>query len=243
MPKLNQIVAIEKGIKNQQNQVITEAYHQIQKANLFAGIARSYRPKDEDGDKLPGESTRVQTRVDSLLGSTAEAWSSLIDITMTKDVANCSAKADVVVDGVAVLQGVPVTTLLFLEKQLVDLHTFIKKLPVLDPSERWERDPAQDCWATTAAETVRTKKVMRNHVKAEATKEHPAQVDVYSEDVIAGYWSTIKYSGAAPAARIAELLTRVEKLQRAVKFAREAANVLDVTPVKAGDKLFGYLLG
>jgi hypothetical protein len=243
MPKLNQIVAIEKGVKNQQNQVITEAYHAIQKANLFTGIARSYRPKDEDGDKLPGESTQVQTRVDGLLSNTASTWGQLVDITMTKDVANCAAKADVEVDGTVVLTQVPVTTLLFLEKQLVDIHTFIKKLPVLDPSERWERDPAQDCWATKPSETVRTKKIMRNHVKAEATPQHPAQVEVYSEDVIAGFWSTIKYSGAMPAARISELLARVEKLQRAVKFARESANVIDVTPVKAGEKLFGYLLG
>lgn len=243
MPKLNQIVAIEKGVKNQQNAVITEAYHTIQKSNLFSGIARSYRPKDEDGDKLPSESTQVQQRVDKLLQTTSQTWSELVDITMTKDVANCEAKADVVVDGITVLKDVPVTTLLFLEKQLVDVHTFIKKLPVLDPSERWERDAAQDCWATQPTETVRTKKILRNHVKAAATDKHPAQVDVYNEDVVAGYWSTIKYSGAMPAARISELLTKVEKLQRAVKFAREAANVIDVTPIKAGESLFGYLLG
>lgn len=242
MPKLNQIVAIEKGVKNQQNQVITEAYHAIQKPAQFSGIARTYRPKDEDGDKLPGEGTQVQTRADALLKSTAAAWSKLIDITFTKDMANCHAKADVMVDGVAVLKDVPITTLLFLEKQLVDLHTFIKKLPTLDPSERWERDAAQDCWATKPVETTRTKKVMRNHVKAEATKEHPAQVDVYSEDVIAGFWSTIKYSGALPAARVAELLGRVEEFQRAVKFAREHANTVDATPQFAGEKIFGFLL-
>lgn len=242
MPKLNQVVAIEKGVKNQQNQVITEAYHQIQKANLFSGIARQYRPKDEEGDKLPGESTQVQARAEGLLAATASTWGALIDITITKDTANQIAKGDIEVDGVTVLKDVPVPTLLFLEKQLVDLHTFIKKLPVLDPSERWDRDAAQDCWATKPAETVRTKKVMRNHVKAEATDKHPAQVEVYNEDVVAGFWSTIKYSGAMPAARIAELLSRVEKLQRAVKFARESANTIDVTPVKAGEKLFGYLL-
>jgi hypothetical protein len=242
MPKLNQIVAIEKGVKNQQNQSITEAYHTIQKGNLFAGIAKSYRPKDEEGDKLPSESPQVQQRADALVKKTTDTWGSLIDIVMTKDVANCGAKADVVVDGQTVLQQVPVTTLLFLEKQLVDVHTFIKKLPVLDPSERWDRDAAQDCWATQPVETVRTKKTKRNHVVAPATDKHPAQVQVYDEDVVAGYWSTIKYSGAMPAARISQLLARVEKLQQAVKFAREAANVIDVTPVKAGESLFGYLL-
>ncbi len=244
MPKLNQIVAIEKGVKNQQNQVITEAYHAIQKTAQFGGISRNYRPRnDEDGDKLPSEATSVQTRADALLKSTSESWAKLVDITVTKDSANCNAKADVVVDGTVVMANVPVTTLLFLEKQLVDLHTFIKKLPVLDPSEKWNRDPAQDCWATSATETTKTKKVPRNHVKAEATKEHPAQVEVYHEDVVVGFWSTIKFSGAMPAARIAELLGRVENLQKAVKFAREAANSIDASPVRAGEKFFGYLLG
>lgn len=69
--------------------------------------------------------------------------------------------------------------------------------------------------------TVRTKKVPRNHVKAEATDKHPAQVDVYYEDVPVGYWTTVKFSGALPARRVNELLDRVEKLQQAVKFARE----------------------
>ncbi len=244
MAKLNQIVAIEKGVKNQQNQVITEAYHAIQKTAQFGGISRQYRPRnEEDGDTLPAESTPVQTRADSLLKSTAESWTKLIDVTMTKDTANCRAVADVVVDGDVVMKDVPVTSLLFLEKQLIDLHSFIKKLPTLDPSERWSRDPAQNCWATQTNQTTRTKKIPRNHVKAEATQFHPAQVDVYHEDVVVGFWSTIKYSGAMLTSDVATLLTRVENLQKAVKFARESANGIDAPPIKAGEKLFGYLLG
>jgi hypothetical protein len=243
MPKLNQIVAIEKGVKNQQNQVITEAYHVIQKPAQFTGISRNYRPRnEEDGDKLPAESTTVQNRADALLKNTAASWAKLIDVTVTKDTANCNARANVEVEGVVVMKDVPVTSLLFMEKQLVDLHSFIKKLPTLDPSEKWNRDPAQDCWATFPTETTRTKKVPRNHVKAEATKEHPAQVEVYHEDIVVGFWNTIKYSGAMPASRVSELLTRVENLQRAVKFARESANAIDAVPVKAGEGVFGYLL-
>ena len=242
MPKLNQIIAIEKGLKNQQNQLITEAYHQIQKPALISGIARTYRPRDDEGEKLPSESTQVQVRIEDLLTKTTDAWTKLIDVTATKDAANCVATADVVVDGKTVLSKVPVTTLLFFEKQLVDLHTFIKKLPTLDPAESWTNDAAHDCWATQASETTRTKKIPRNHVKAEATPQHPAQVEVYMEDVIVGRWTTTKYSGALPAARVAELLERVEKLQRAVKFAREEANVIECPNVRAGEKIFDYLL-
>ena len=151
------------------------------------------------------------------------------------------AKADVVVDGQALLKDVPVAYLLFLEKQLVDLHTFVRKLPVLDASESWEYDSSADCYATEPVQTVRTKKIPRNHVKAEATEKHPAQVEVYHEDVVVGYWRTIKFSGALPAKRVSTLLERVEKLQQAVKFAREEANNTEAVDKHVGDRVFGYL--
>ena len=129
------------------------------------------------------------------------------------------------------------------EKQLNDLHTFVQKLSVLDPAESWHPDPTQDCWASDPAETSKTKKVPRNHVKAEATEKHPAQVEVYHEDIVVGYWKTVKFSGAVPAARVRELTERVEKLQRAVKMAREEANSAPAEKVQTGDRVFGYLFG
>jgi hypothetical protein len=242
MPKLNQIIAIEKGVKNQQNQVITEAHHVLQKAPLLSGIARSYQPRDEEGEKLPGESTLVQVRAADTFDKIADAWSELVNITMTKDEANTGARADVEVDGEVLMKGVPVSSLLFLEKQLVDLHAVIKKLPTLDPSEKWSHDDAQNCWATEPAQTARSKKIPRNHVKAPATDKHPAQVEIWHEDIMVGTWKTIKYSGAMQASRQAEMLTRVEKLQRAVKFAREAANNVECSTVKSGRKIFDYVL-
>src|SRR5581483_8802586 len=108
---------------------------------------------------------------------------------------------------------VPVTYLLFLEKQLVDLHTFVEKLPTLDPAKQWKFDNASDTWATEPVQTVKTKKVPRNHVKAEATDRHPAQVEVYHEDVLTGRWTTTEFSGAIPATERNALLDRVKKLQ------------------------------
>ena len=141
----------------------------------------------------------------------------LFDIVATQDQANCIARANVTVDNVAVLKDVPVTTLLFLEKQLVDMHTFVEKLPTLDPGESWSYNPDVDHYASEPYQTSKTKKVMKNHVKAEATKEHPAQVETYTEDVIVGYWTTVKFSGAIPAKEKNEILDRVRKLQEAVK--------------------------
>ena len=243
MPKLNQIIALEKGVKSRSYASITEAHQQLQKPALLSGISRTYRPKDDEGERYPPESTRVQLRSEEILRSTATILTELFDVVATKDWANCSARADVVVEGKTLLEKVPVTYLLFLEKQLTDLHTFVHKLPVLDPSESWRFEASQDCWASEPAETSKTKKVPRNHVKAEATEKHPAQVEVYHEDIVVGYWKTVKFSGALPAARVRELLERVERLQKAVKMAREEANGVVVEPTKSGDKVFGYLFG
>ncbi|MFD9501319.1 hypothetical protein [Streptomyces sp. NPDC060035] len=243
MAKLNQIIAVEKGVKSKSLQDITAAHHKVQKPVQLAGISRTYQPKDEEGEQLPPESTRVQVKTEDVLREMSTSLTRLFDVTATKDWANCSARADVTVDGRTIVREVPVSYLLFLEKQLTDLHTFVKKLPVLDASESWSLDPSTDWWKTDPVRTIRTKKVPRNHVKAEATEKHPAQVDVYYEDVPIGYWTTVKFSGSLPAKRVNELLERVEKLQHAVKFAREEANGAEVTDQRVGDAVFGYLFG
>ncbi|MEU1627134.1 hypothetical protein ABZ746_17790 [Streptomyces sp. NPDC020096] len=243
MAKLNQIIAVEKGVKSSSHQDLTTAHHGLLKPALLAGISRAYQAKDEEGEQLPPESTRVQVKAEDVLRDTATTLTRLFDVTATKDWANCTARADITVEGRVLLREVPVSYLLFLEKQLAELSTFVRKLPVLDGAESWSLDPSTDWWRTEPVRTVRTKKVPRNHVKAEATDKHPAQVEVYYEDVPVGYWTTVKFSGALPARRVNELLARVEKLQQAVKFAREEANGTEVTDQHVGDAVFGYLFG
>ncbi|MEF9903432.1 DUF7873 family protein [Streptomyces sp. P9-A2] len=243
MTRLNQIIAVEKGVKSKAVQDVNGAHQKVQKPALLAGISRTYQPKDEEGEQLPPESTRVQVQGEDVLREMAASLTRLFDVTATKDWANCAARADVVVEGRTVLAEVPVSYLLFLEKQLTDLHAFVRKLPTLDAAESWTHDPSTDWWKTDPVRTIRTKKVPRNHVKAEATEKHPAQVEVYYEDVPIGYWTTVKFSGALPARRVNELVERVEKLQQAVKFAREEANATEITDQRAGDAVFGYLFG
>lgn len=239
--KLNQVIAIEKGTKTRTFSELSENHHNVQKTELLMGITRNYKPKDDDGDKLPSETTKVQVRSNDVIKRTCETLAKYFDITATKDWANCEAGANIMVDGKPLLENVPVTYLLFLEKQLTDIHTFIKKLPTLDPSETWRFDEAQDCWATEPTDTTKTKKVPRNHVKAPATDKHPAQVDVYHEDIVVGTWRTTKYSGALPATRVAELLERTEKLRDAVKVAREEANGQIAKEITVGKKIFDFL--
>lgn len=243
MTKLNQIVAVEKGEKARALAEETALHREVQKTPLLSGISRTYQPKDDDGDQLPSERTRVQVNAEDVLEKLSTTLTNLFDVTLTKEVANTKATADVVVDGKTVLKSAPVTYLLFLEKQLINLRTFVAKLPVLDPSESWSKDSNTGAWQTEPSQTVKTKKVPKNWVKAEATDRHPAQVEIFHEDVIQGTWTTVKFSGALPQTRVDVLTDRVDALIKAVKFAREEANNTEVDDnTKAAKSVFDYLL-
>jgi hypothetical protein len=241
MGKLNQVIAVVAGKKKKATDTLTEAYHKIQKAPLFDGINRTYQPKDEDGERLPPEAKQIQVKVGDLIKESVAALTEMYDVVATQDWANCTARADVKVDGQVVLAGVPVTHLLFLEKQLNEVATFVGKFPTLDPAETWSYSETADQWSTPPSESTRTKKVPKAFVKYEATKEHPAQVETFHEDVLVGFWRTVKSSGAVPAKQKNQTLERVRKLHEAVVQAREEANSVEASPVSVGKEVFGFI--
>jgi hypothetical protein len=242
MPKLNQIVAIEKSVKGRVYGEITEMHKLSQKPDLFSGFSKQYRKKDEEGEDYPPEQKRVQILADEQLASAAKLLTELFDVTATKDWANCRAVADVEIDGQVLIGAAPVPFLLFLEKQISDLHAFVDKLPTLDEAEDWAKHDGAGLFKTAPIATHRTKKVQKPIVLYDATKEHPAQTQLITEDVVVGYWDTVKHSGALPAPRKKELMSRIEKLSQAVKFAREKANSADAETVGVGKPIFDYLL-
>lgn len=244
MPKLNQINAIVSGRKGDAEKAVTEIYKVIQKDQLFAGRERTYRPLDEvNGQKLPAESQRVQQRADDLVRQARDKWTDLWNLILTQDVGNQLAKADVVVDGQVILPQVPVTFLLFLDKQVNDLETFVSKLPTPDPAEEWTHDPNTGLLRGKANESLRTSKEPTVIVKYEATKEHPAQTELFTKDVPVGTWTQILYSGCIPADRKNAILARVRKLQDAIKLAKEQANLLEVERQKAAEPVFNFVFG
>ena len=93
-------------------------------------------------------------------------------------------------------------------------------------------------------EVVSSSPTCRPLVLYDATKEHPAQTQLVTEDIVAGYWNTVKYSGAMPAPQKVAMAERVEKLLRAVKEAREAANIIEEVPVPAvSEFILRYVFG
>ena len=241
MPKLNQILAIEKGVKSRVYSEMTKKHHDIQKSALLNGFSKTYTKKNEDGDDFPPENHKVQIIASEMLEELQKLMTELLDVTFTKDVANCEAKADVVVDGKTIIKDAPVTYLLFMEKQLSDLYTFVAKIPELNPEEDWIFDENSNLYKTASIKTTKTKKVKKAIVLYDATKEHPAQTQLISEDEIIGHWNTIKQSGALPKPRKKKLLARVEKLSKAVKFAREEANSVEAKRKEVSNVIFDYI--
>lgn len=245
---LHQIIAVDSGIKTRVYAKLSEDHKALQKDDLFRGHNKTYKPKDEDptsptGEQLPPDTKNVQVKARNVIAATMDGLSEYWNINFAREYGNSSAKADVVVNGKTLLKDAPVTYLLFLEKQLDDIHTFVKKLPTLDSAEQWTYSPEQGMYASAPSETARTKKLTRPLVLYAATKEHPAQVKEVQEDVFAGTWTTRKYSAALPADEVNAMLRRVEDLQQAVKFARQKANELEVQADKPARSILEFVFG
>lgn len=239
--KLNQIIAVEKGAKTRANTETSELYKLVQKPGLFSGLAKTYEKLDEADADLPAERQRVQCTVPDTLKAIKKISTDYFDIVARKDWTNQNAYADVKVGEMVIIPQVPVTYLLFLEKQLIDLRTMAARLPVLDEAEDWTKDPSGN-WKTSAVKTHRTKKVAKPIVLYPATEQHPAQTQMVTEDIIAGYWNTVKFSGAIPATERADMVEKLDALLRGVKEAREAANSMpEAIAPSVGSALFSYL--
>jgi hypothetical protein len=241
MPKLNQILAIEKGKKTILHDEITALHKATQKGQLLTGHHKTFVPSDTDGETFPDERQHVQHRAKEVIEQVTERLTALMDVTATKDWANCSARADVIVGGEVFLENVPVTYLLFLTKELNDLHTFVNKMVELDAAEEWTLDPNSHLFRSAPIKTHKTKKLQKPIVLYDATPEHPAQCQIVTEDVVIGHWTTTKFSGAIPRPDKKDMLDRIRVLQEAVKFAKEQANSIEAPDQKVGRKVLDYV--
>ncbi len=247
MPKLNQIIAVVTGKKTRSTKLITDA-HRGWNSAAIAGLTKTYRPLDDEGEKQPPEHKSIHIDVPARIRDTMKQVASFLDAVATQDFGNTLAKApvEVEIDGsVKSLFGVdlPVTVMLFLEKRLIDLHTFVSQLPVLPPDREWKFDDGRNCFVTEPTDTLRTQKVQQPIVKYDATTEHPAQTELITRDVTVGIWTTTHMSSAIPEKNRAEMLRRIEALQDAVKVARERANSIEVEQKYIGKRLMEHIFG
>lgn len=222
---------------------LTAAYQLAQKAPLFAGKSRTYEPfVDALEEQLPAVVEPVQLSVHALLAEMLGGFSDASEWHLSREFANLEARASVEVGGTVLLEDAPVPALLALEKQLVNLAAALKALPTLDPAHRWSWDAQNGYWASELAESLRTRKLPRVLVKAEATDKHPAQVEVYNEDTPVGKYSDQLFASKLTPAQRRTLLGQLERLTVAVKDAQQRANGTRVAPVRRTDALVAYLV-
>lgn len=243
---LAQLLAIEKGIRADDNRVSSELYKQLQRTAAFQGETRTYRPLAEDGVPQPDARTQIVAGARQIISDFRDVRSRTIDVTLTKDVSNRDASADLRVDGTLLAEKVPAVTLLALEKHADDIVAFITALPVLDPTEKWVYDENAGCYRSEQpTQTHRTsKETVPLVLWAPPTPEYKQEpkVDKIVQDVPVGVWTVTKFSSALPADRRRDLLRRARLFREAVKTAREEANRATVTDTVAGKAIFDWLL-
>jgi len=241
--RLSQLLAQRDTVKSTTNPQFTDIQKVVKVANLFQGQTKTYEKNDEAGDDQPAQNIRVQKRVSDLLTDLKKLCTQQFDAVASVDVGNQVAKADVVVNGSVLLTGVPVTTLLTLEKDLKQVRSVLADLPTLDPAFDWRKDEAASLFKTGEIRTNRTAKIQKPITLAPATEKHPAQTQLITVDETVGQWVTVNVSGAIPLDEKKKLVERCDVLISAVQSAREEANSAKVTPVSVGEPLFKFLLG
>jgi hypothetical protein len=218
----------------------------------FTGMRRTFKPFSVDeakgeaaGERLEAETLLVKTVIEELdktLAVTAEAF----DVSYQIDEANTTARADLVVDGEVLAEGVPATHLLQLEKRLRELRVIFKELPTFDPVRLWHEDPAADRKHVLRAEpvtTIRKQRTRKYNIMHEATKEHPAQIDVVEVDDPIGEIRTYDWTGMISPGRKSALLERIDHVIEAAKTARARANTIEVdTARRMAERVFAHIM-
>jgi hypothetical protein len=240
LTQLHTIVALEQSARTTSMHGLTQLYHLTQQVSNFKGKFRVYTPFAESEPEETLESTLPALHAHKLLGQVRELLARPWDLGATRDATNMTAKAPIVVDGVTLVDNVPVVTLLTLHDQLVNLRTELANIPTLSPTVDWQNGARQGL-KVAVSKKPRTKKVMKSLVLHPPTKEHPAQTHAYSDDEVCGEIITTEFSGAIDPDEKDALLVRINKLIEAVKAARTVANQAEVVDFTVADELLSYV--
>ena len=241
MAKLHELLVVESDLKGRAQRALKQARHILGDKDKLLGIVRTYQPLQEDGQQLPPEVTVLSTTVTMELAGLWEIYGDWIDAAMQKETTNQEAKADLIVGDDILAAYLPATALLNLESKLGELRAVYQSIPINDPTREWKFDEQQGRYKSGERQTIRAKKVMQAFVKYEATPEHPAQVESYTEDVPVGTWTSVIHSGMVSPVEKAGALARLDELIRAVKRARQRANCEQVVDVHLGRKLYDFI--
>jgi len=249
MPKLYEILAVEKTKQTAVNKLLEESQAKFGKDHFFSGHYKTLSMiKDSPEKSAIEESFKdvkiLPTTVEETLGYLLDFWVQSEDVLFAKNKTNQVATADVIFNDAVIALGIPVDELMGLESRLEVLRKLFDKMPTLDAGKEWK--PANDgrpgsYVAAIPEVSVKTEKVTTPVVLYEATKEHPAQVKEVTKDETVGSFTRIVYSGAATSRQKADSLATLDELLVAVKQARMRANSVEIVNDRIGN-IFAELI-
>jgi hypothetical protein len=211
------------------------------------GLNRTFTPDDDDQGRLqknPNEYKAVALTVTAQLAEDAAVTARALDWALTQDVTNCTAKADVIVNGEVILAQVPISHLLHLEKVFSEYKAVIlQALPVLDPTKDWTWDEVRKLWKSRPEKTNAIVRREEPVVLHPGTEKHAPQAVLAAREVHIGEWEAVVWSGAVSEDQKRQLLARADVLIAALKDAIAVADHAPAAKMAEGDKLFGFLLG
>jgi hypothetical protein len=248
MPTIGQLLAVRDGHRRDFEKIINYLDQKgLCKHHEWAsGFHTTHQPFAEDAegiqhDKQPDQGKTVQTTVEQELGLVRPAFERYLDTELTIDAANQGARGDVVVNGVALAEDIPVVTLLWWEGRIAELIGVFGKLPVLEPDQHWTFDSARDMHVSDPVLTKTTRRTNVIKVAIAPTEHQPGQFAQWQDDVPNGMKTTVQLSGKMTAEDHRALIARLRVLQDAVKLGREEGNRVDASRRRAGRALAAFV--
>lgn len=244
--QLHEVLAVEGDLEATWKKVLKEATDTFEKrAAHFTEGTRRVEMNDENRshENVSETSPMVETVLGKLKYIRGHG-TRYFNAFAAKERTNQTAASDIVVDGNTLLEAVPATALLGLEKRLASLRDVYSRIPTLDPGIKWQEDPAAENGVYVCSEDevrFKTEKTIHSKVLYEATKEHPAQIEKWAQDTPVGRIVITRRCSMLSPADKSKYLGRIDTLIRAVKKARQRANKAEVIKTDLAAALFNFI--
>jgi hypothetical protein len=242
MAKLYELLAVEPDLRAEANQALRNAIDLFTNgAGRFVGQIVSFKRLLEDEPELDDEELRLATNVERELQGVFHGYGGYLDVTIQKECTNAKTLQTITIGDAEF--DMTATALLNLESRLEDLKKVYTKIPTLDPTEIWDYDEGQERYISRPRATIRTKKTSKPVVLYEHTPEHPAQVEMFTEDVPVYRLEKTIFSGALTLRAKNARIGRIDDLIRTVKKARQRANDVEVEFPNISSELYEHING
>lgn len=246
MSKLHELLAVEGDLKGEKDKVRQEALIDFEKKpNLFLGYSKKLSLFDANrANEETEEVGQINTNVIERLKYNAQSHIRYWDAKLQKEIANQEAKANIEIDGKILMENVPVSFLLTMEEELKQLRKVYDQIPTLRPGIDWQLDETlgKNIYKTVhPTEKIKTEKALEFTIMVPATKEHPAQVKEWTIDKPVGKYIETVWSGMISSADKSLFLSKLDKILRAIKKARQRANCQEVKKANIGKLIFDFI--